>query len=136
MHPRESRVFATSLEGIPFLFVGNTMWPASQFVTAPFTRVYDMVFGFWLIVGLITGYWLMWPLTPRTWPLFIAWGLPFVALCVTVPVPRAKSASVLPFDVWLTSSPSQRSGSPSTAAKRRRFGSWQGTISANRHCRR
>ena len=66
----------------------------------------------------------MWPLTPRTWPLFIAWGLPFVALCVTVYVFKSEIRFRLPFDVWLI--PVAVNGWMATAAKRMRSASWPG----------
>jgi len=93
-------VLATSLEGIPFLFVGNTLWPASQFATAPLTRAYDLVFGLWLIVGLATGYRLLWRRSQR-WPTFIAWALPFIGLCLTVYIFKSEIRFRVPFDVWL-----------------------------------
>jgi dolichyl-phosphate-mannose-protein mannosyltransferase len=98
---RNPRVLATSLEGIPFLFVGNTLWPATQFPTAPFTRAYDLVFGVLLAIGLGLGYKQMWPLTERTYWLFIAWALPFLGLCLTVYVFKSEIRFRVPFDVWL-----------------------------------
>jgi hypothetical protein len=98
---RNPVVLVTSLEGIPFLFVGNFLWPASQFTTAPLTRLYDQVLGLWLAIGLAIGYRSLWPLTVRTYPVFIAWALPMLGLFLCVYVFKSEIRFRVPFDVWL-----------------------------------
>jgi len=93
-------VVVTALEGIPFLFVGNTLWPASQFPTAPFTRAYDAVFGMWMMVGLAVSLWRLWP-SRSAYQAFVAWMLPLAALCLCVYVFKSEIRFRVPFDVWL-----------------------------------
>jgi hypothetical protein len=94
-------VLATSLEGIPFLFVGNTLWPASEYPTARYTRLYDLLFGVFLIVGLTVGYRAMWLPGARNWPAFIAWATPLLGLALCVYVFKSEIRFRVPFDVWL-----------------------------------
>jgi hypothetical protein len=90
-----------SLESVPFLFVGNTLWPAVAFSTKEYTKIYDLFFGLWLIVGLVIGLRALLPLRAETYPTFIAWLLPFAALSLCVYVFKSEIRFRVPFDVWL-----------------------------------
>ena len=98
---RNPLVLVTSVESVPFLFVGNFLWPTTQYPTAPYTRVYDLIFGLFLVVGLVVAYRGMWPLTGQAWPTFIAWATPFLGLCLCVYVFKSEIRFRVPFDVWL-----------------------------------
>jgi hypothetical protein len=94
-------VLVTSLEGIPFLFVGNALWPATRFTTAAYTRLYDGVFGLWLVIGIAIALRRLLPLRDDTYPTFIAWMLPLAALCLCVYVFKSEIRFRVPFDVVL-----------------------------------
>jgi hypothetical protein len=94
-------VLARSLEGVAFLFVGNTLWPASMFTTAPFTKLYDLVFGVCLLIGLMLMVRALLPLRAETFPTFITWVLPLAAIALCVYVYKSEIRFRVPFDVWL-----------------------------------
>ena len=94
-------VLVTSLESVPFLFVGNTLWPAIEFSTAPYTKLYDLFFGPFLVVGLVVCLRALLPLGADTYPKFITFMLPLAALALCVYVFKSEIRFRVPFDVWL-----------------------------------
>jgi hypothetical protein len=94
-------VLLQSLENIPFLFVGNFMWPSSQSSIAPYARLYELVTGPFLMAGV--ALWLMakWPWRRDTWGELLVWGAPLAALAVCVYVFKSEIRFRVPFDVWI-----------------------------------
>jgi hypothetical protein len=94
-------VLVESLEGIPFLVIGNFMWPGTQISIAPLMRLYELCFAPWLIVGLAVWLRRRWPVRAAHAADLIVWLLPLIALCVCVYVFKSESRFRVPFDVWL-----------------------------------
>ena len=65
------------------------------------TKIFDLFFGPWLIVGLVIGLRALLPLRAETYPTFIAWLLPFAALSLCVYVFKSEIRFRVPFAVWL-----------------------------------
>jgi len=98
---RDPSVLLMSVENVPFLFTGNFLWPATQLSIRPYVRLYELVFGPWLVTGLA-----MWAAMRRPWRReqhadAIAWALPVIALSLCVYVFKSEVRFRVPFDVWL-----------------------------------
>ena len=94
-------VLVQSLENIPFLVMGNFLWPATEVRLAWLIRLYELWFAPWLLVGLAAWVRLRWPLRREQIPDVLVWALPAVALCVCVYVFKSEIRFRVPFDVWL-----------------------------------
>jgi len=93
-------VLVQSFENIPFLFVGNYLWPATHFSVAPLVRLYELVSGPFLMAGVVL--WLMarWPWRRETWNELIVFAVPLAGLCLCVYVFKSEIRFRVPFDVW------------------------------------
>lgn len=98
---RDPIVLLQSIEGIPFLFVGNYMWPSVDFSMAPFLRLYELFDGPFLMSGVVLWLVSRWPWRREQGPELIVWAVPFVALCLCVYVFKSEIRFRVPFDVWL-----------------------------------
>jgi len=93
-------VLVQSFENVPFLFVGNFMWPATQFSVAPLVRLYELVTGPFLMAGVALWLLARWPWRRATWGELTVWGAPLLALCVCVYIFKSEVRFRVPFDVW------------------------------------
>ena len=98
---RDPFVLVQSFESIPFLFVGNYLWPATHSSVAPQVRLYELVTGPFLMAGVALWLLARWPWRRERWGELIVWALPFAALCLCVYVFKSEIRFRVPFDVWL-----------------------------------
>ena len=89
-----------SFEGIPFLFMGNTLWPANQLKHASFIRLYEMIFVLFCIVGLTSYFRFLNSSTNRAEEILI-WVLPIVSLFLCVYIFKSEIRFRIPFDIWI-----------------------------------
>lgn len=88
-------VLIQSFESIPYLFFGNVMWPFNQKPVARYTRLHELFFAIFLIVGLISF------LTrERNATNLIIWLLPVLSIFLTVYIFKSEIRYRVPFDVW------------------------------------
>jgi 4-amino-4-deoxy-L-arabinose transferase-like glycosyltransferase len=97
---RDPFVLVQSLESIPFLFVGNFLWPATHSSVAAPERLYELVTGPFLMAGVVLWLLARWPWRRETWGELIVWALPLAALCLCVYVFKSEIRFRVPFDVW------------------------------------
>jgi hypothetical protein len=97
---RDPFVLVQSFESIPFLFVGNYLWPVTQSAVAPQARLYELVTGPFLMAGVALWLLARWPWRRQRWGELIVWALPLAALCLTVYVFKSEIRFRVPFDVW------------------------------------
>lgn len=88
-------ILIQSLENIPFLFIGNFMWPSNDFKPAPWIRLYEMFFSILLITGL--ALFLFFPKTKEDW---LVWIIPVLSLFICVYIFKSEIRFRVPFDVW------------------------------------
>ena len=94
-------VLVQSFESIPFLFVGNFLWPSTHFTkAAPWIRLYELFSGPWLLGGVVLWLLARWRRRRDTWAELIVWALPLAALCLCVYVFKSEIRFRVPFDVW------------------------------------
>jgi hypothetical protein len=97
---RDPFVLVQSLESIPFLFIGNFLWPATRSPGAPQARLYELVTGPFLMAGVALWLLARWPWRREKWGELIVWALPLAALCLCVYVFKSEIRFRVPFDVW------------------------------------
>jgi hypothetical protein len=97
---RNPMVLVQSLEGIPFLFIGNFMWPASHFKPAAWMRLYELFFSIFLITGLCIFITLVNRNTNRV-EILLVWVTPMLGLFLCVYIFKSEVRFRVPFDVWL-----------------------------------
>jgi hypothetical protein len=93
-------VLIQSLEGIPFLFTGNTLWPANQLKLAPLLRFYELFFAIFCYVGLAV-YAHFFIRTKKNNQDFFVWVLPVLSLFVCVYIFKSEIRFRIPFDLWI-----------------------------------
>ena len=97
---RDPFVLVQSFEGIPFLFVGNYLWPVNRTSVGPQARLYELVTGPFLMAGVALWLLARWPWKRERWGELIVWALPLAALCLCVYVFKSEIRFRVPFDVW------------------------------------
>jgi hypothetical protein len=98
---RDPYVLVQSFESIPFLFVGNFLWPATRSPGAPQARLYEPVTGPFLMAGVALWLLARWPWRRERWGELIVWALPLAGLCLCVYIFKSEIRFRVPFDVWL-----------------------------------
>lgn len=93
-------VLIQSLEGIPFLFMGNTLWPANQSRISPQIRLYELLFAVFSITGLII-FFRYFLLLPNKMEDMLVWILPILSIFVCVYIFKSEIRFRVPFDVWI-----------------------------------
>ncbi len=93
-------VLIQSLEGIPFLFMGNTLWPANQFKTSGWMRFYELLYALFSIGGLIV-YVRFLNSSENKIEQITLWCLPVLALFLCVYIFKSEIRFRIPFDVWI-----------------------------------
>jgi len=97
---RDPLVLVQSFESIPFLFVGNFLWPTTHSAVAAPARLYELVTGPFLMAGVALWLLARWPWRRERWGELIVWALPLAALCLCVYVFKSEIRFRVPFDVW------------------------------------
>ncbi len=92
-------VLIQSIEGIPFLFFGNTLWPANQSKIANQMRLYEMLFSCFALVGLIVFIRFI-NYSPHKQEEILVWILPIVAVMLCVYIFKSELRFRVPFDIW------------------------------------
>ncbi len=93
-------VLVRSVEGIPFLFVGNWLWPRGSIPFDGYLRLYEMTFSLWAVVGL-AGLLLLGGDTIRSTRMIATWVMPVAALFLSVYIFKSEIRYRVPFDVWI-----------------------------------
>ena len=96
----EPFVLVQSLENIPFLFVGNVLWPATTISVAPYVKLHGVLWGYVLIAGLVAWCRSCWPVRADDWPVVLTWAVPILALFLCVYVFKSEIRFRVPFDVF------------------------------------
>lgn len=91
-------VLLLSLESIPYLFFGNTLWPFNSTPYSRYMRFYELLFSLFLIVGM-TSYFLD-LLRRRNPEEFLIWGIPVLSLFLCVYIFKSEMRYRIPFDVF------------------------------------
>lgn len=92
-------VLLQSIEGIPFLFIGNWMWPSINLPYRNWIRLYEMIFAVFSLVGLAACGLLTMPRQDRG--RVLAWTAPLLGLFLCVYVFKSEVRFRVPFDVWV-----------------------------------
>lgn len=93
-------VLIQSLEGIPFLFVGNTLWPANQSRLKEQMRLYELLFACFSIIGIAVFIRFFKYSTHREEDM-IVWLLPIISVFLCVYIFKSEIRFRIPFDVWI-----------------------------------
>lgn len=92
-------VLIQSLEGIPFLFFGNTLWPANQSSIAQQMRLYELFFSCFCLVGL-TVYIRFLKNSSNRQEEILVWVLPILSVMICVYIFKSELRFRIPFDIW------------------------------------
>jgi hypothetical protein len=90
-------VLIQSFESIPYLFYGNHMWPFNRKSYARYTRLYDLVFVLFSVIGL-AAYWINFKFSKNE---FIIWTLPILSLFLCVYIFKSEIRYRVPYDIWI-----------------------------------
>ena len=88
-----------SFGSIPYLFLGNTVWPLNTRPENAKIRLCELGFTIFLLAGLTMR--LRDGRGAYTLEEFVVWGVPVVALFVCAYVFKSEARYRIPFDVWL-----------------------------------
>lgn len=92
-------VLVQSIEGIPFLIIGNWMWPSNNLSYWDWIRLHEMAFAIFSLVGLSAFALLVLPRQDRD--RMLAWTAPLIGLVLCVYVFKSEVRFRVPFDVWI-----------------------------------
>lgn len=93
-------VLLQSFEAIPFLFMGNTLWPINQMPFSDLARLYEQAIAIILITGL--ALFLVSALNDQDrLRELVVWGLPVLSVFLCVYVFKSEVRYRIPFDVWM-----------------------------------
>ena len=92
-------VLIQSMEGIPFLFVGNLLWPANQTWMRNQMRLYDLFFGCLSLIGLVIYFRFLRTSTNRQEEILV-WVLPALTCFLCVYIFKSEIRFRIPFDIW------------------------------------
>jgi hypothetical protein len=93
-------VLIQSLEGIPFLFFGNTLWPANQSRLKSEMRLYELYFSCFCLLGLIV-YLRFFKYSTNQREEILVWILPILSVMICVYIFKSEIRFRIPFDVWI-----------------------------------
>ncbi len=92
-------VMVQSLESVPFLFFGNSLWPTNWQPFGEKVRLYEVLFVFFAIPGLLIFF--LWAGLHQRMEDIIIWGLPVLSLFLCVYVFKSEIRYRIPFDVFI-----------------------------------
>lgn len=92
-------VMIQSLESVPYLFFGNTLWPVHWRPHGQKVRLYEVLFVFFAVPGLLF-YFLFMARQQRLQEL-VVWGLPVLSLFICVYVFKSEIRYRIPFDGFI-----------------------------------
>ena len=93
-------VLIQSIEGIPFLFFGNTLWPANQSRLKSEMRLYELYFSCFCLLGLIV-YLRFFKYSTNKHEEILVWILPILSVMICVYIFKSEIRFRIPFDVWI-----------------------------------
>ncbi|WP_408097726.1 ArnT family glycosyltransferase [Peredibacter sp. HCB2-198] len=96
---KDPLVLLQSFEAIPFLFMGNTLWPINQMSYSALARLYEQIFAVLLITGLAL-FLVSETNDPDRLRGLVVWGLPVLSVFLCVYVFKSEMRYRIPFDVW------------------------------------
>ncbi len=91
-------VLLTSLEGIPYLFFGNYMFPGTDMAERSLIRYYELLFTLFMVPGLLIYLVLNWG--KMSAEEIIVWCVPVIALFTCVYIFKSEIRFRVPFDVF------------------------------------
>lgn len=92
-------VLIQSFESIPFLFFGNRMWPFTDTHISHYTRLYELFFSFFVVVGIGVMFRELFSNDLKTEDKLI-WFLPVLSLFLCVYIFKSEMRFRVPFDFW------------------------------------
>lgn len=96
---RNPWVMVQSLESVPFLFFGNSLWPTNWQPFGEKVRLYEVLFVFFAIPGLLIFF--LWISMNQRLEDLVVWGLPVLSLFLCVYVFKSEIRYRIPFDVFI-----------------------------------
>jgi hypothetical protein len=93
-------VLIQSLEGIPFLFFGNTLWPANQSRIANEMRLYELFFSCFCLVGIVVFARFLRG-SNNIQEEVLVWMLPIASVILCVYIFKSEIRFRIPFDIWI-----------------------------------
>lgn len=97
---RNPLVLVQSFEGIPYLFVGNTLWPVNQMGPKNFLRLYELFFGCLSLIGLAVYFRFLKDNENKKEEILV-WVLPIASVFLCVYIFKSEIRFRIPFDVWI-----------------------------------
>ena len=91
-------VLLQSLESIPFLFYGNTIWPFNRKPLSDLSRLYELFFTIFVIVGLVA--FLFMSLSFQNLQNVVIWVFPVLAIFLCVYIFKSEMRYRIPYDLW------------------------------------
>lgn len=91
-------VLIQSIEGIFFLFMGNYLWPVSELEFSPFVRLYELIFAFFVLPGLIVYGVQLWK--TKNSEEFLVWVVPIISIFLCVYIFKSEIRFRMPFDIF------------------------------------
>lgn len=93
-------VLIQSFESIPFLFMGNTIWPLNSSKHSQLIRLYELFFAVFMISGLV-AFAIHSFKAPIKFNEFATWVIPILAIFTCVYIFKAEMRYRVPYDIWL-----------------------------------
>ncbi len=91
-------VLIQSLESIPFLFYGNTIWPFNRKSFSDLSRLYELLFTIFVVVGLVT--FLLRSTVHQNMQSIVIWLFPVLAIFLCVYIFKSEMRYRVPYDLW------------------------------------
>lgn len=92
-------VLIQSFEGIPYLFVGNVLWPVNQMTVKNTMRWYELFFGCFCLIGLAVYFRFLNSNENKTEE-FLILVLPILSVFLCVYIFKSEIRFRIPFDIW------------------------------------
>lgn len=92
-------ILIQSLEGIPYLFVGNVLWPVNQMAVKNTMRWYELFFGCFCLIGLAVYFRFLGSNENKTEEILV-WVLPILSVFLCVYIFKSEIRFRIPFDIW------------------------------------
>jgi hypothetical protein len=96
---RDPLVLLQSFESIPYLFMGNTMWPFNVRPIGKLTRIYELFFAIFTIVGLAVFIFDQLR-NKKDYSEIIVWLVPVCSIFLLVYIFKSEIRYRVPYDIW------------------------------------